>query len=361
MISWTVFNIFSLITTVFAEFYTSITSLKAIIQVEKDIPIIIDGYIEKEVERLGYLKKDRAIRRGEEAIRHPINAFLLLKEMLSDWNKVVKIMRFNSTYGVIRNMTDQQATKRINYPTEEDLFGAAIGLLRLQDTYRMDTKDIADGKILNSQMRTVALTAEDCLEIGRTAYEEYDYYYTIMWMQEVRKRVEKESVPTANLEEILEYLAFSLYKQGNLKQALLLTDELFRMNPNHPRAEDNVREYEDLLENDGVQRIYMRQDIPPIINIRDENDLDEGTRLIYEALCRQEMPVYKMDHPYLRLAPFKVEIARQNPLAVLFYDIISDEEARIIQMLAVPKLKQFMLLNVLTGNFELPSSRVAKR
>ncbi|VDM99150.1 unnamed protein product, partial [Onchocerca ochengi] len=78
-------------------------------------------------------------------------------------------------------------------------------------------------------------------------------------MQEARERVEKEVTPTANLEDILEYLAFSLYKQGNLKRALLLTDELYRMNPDHPRAKGNVRWYENLLEDDGVRRIDMRR------------------------------------------------------------------------------------------------------
>ncbi|OZC05623.1 hypothetical protein X798_07403 [Onchocerca flexuosa] len=62
--------------------------------------------------------------------------------------------------------------------------------------------------------------------------------------------------------------------------------------PLHPRAKDNVRLYEDLLENDGVLRIDMRRDIPPINNKREENEFsDEGIMLIYEALCRQEVPV----------------------------------------------------------------------
>ncbi|KAM3719704.1 Prolyl 4-hydroxylase subunit [Dirofilaria immitis] len=68
-----------------------------------------------------------------------------------------------------------------------------------------------------------------------------------------------------------------------------------------------------------------------------------------------------MDHPYLRLAPFKVEIVRQNPLAVLFYDIISDNETRIIQNLATPKLKPALIHNLLTGNSESATFRVAKR
>ncbi|VDM97740.1 unnamed protein product, partial [Onchocerca ochengi] len=232
-----------------------------------------------------------AIGGGGKVKRHPINTFLLIKEMTANWNKIVKIMQSNSADDVIRNVTRQKAIKSINYPTEEDLSGAVIGLLRLQDTYQMDTKDIADGKILNSQMRTVTLTAGDCFEIGCAAYHAYDYYHTVMWMQEARERLEKEVIPTANLEDILEYLAFSLYKQANLKQALLLTDELFRINPDHPRAKENVRNYEDLLKDDGVQRFDIRRDIPPIINERHENGMDEGTKLTYEALCRREVPI----------------------------------------------------------------------
>ncbi|VDM98899.1 unnamed protein product, partial [Onchocerca ochengi] len=136
-------------------------------------------------------------------------------------------MRSNSANDVIRNVSYQRAIKHINYPTEEDLSGAAIGLLRLQDTYQIHVKNVVEGKIQNSQMRTDALTAEDCFKIGRAAYNKHDYYHTIMWMQEARERIEEETISTANLEDILEHLAFSLYKQGNLKRALLLTDELY--------------------------------------------------------------------------------------------------------------------------------------
>ncbi|KAM3718280.1 Prolyl 4-hydroxylase subunit [Dirofilaria immitis] len=364
MISRIVISIFFLIATIFAEFYSSLASLKAIIGAKNDIAVIINEVQER---------NDKAIQGGEEAIRHPVNAFLLIKRMTANWNKAVKIMQNNSADDTVRNMFAQRAIKHINYPTEEDLLGAVIGLLRLQDTYEMDTKDIAEGKILNSQMRTVALTAGDCFEIGRVAYKANDYYHTIMWMQEARERVEKEIIPTANLEDILEYLAFSLYKQGNLKRALLLTDEFYRMNPNRPLAKASVKWYEDLLEDRGVQSIDMRRNIPSINNER-PIDLDEGAMLMYEALCRQEVPLntkiqsqlycyYKMDRPYLRLAPFKVEIVRQNPLVVLFYDIVSDEESRIIEMLATPKarlLERPLFRNRLTGKCKPTIFRVSQ-
>uniref|UniRef100_A0A2K6VMQ6 P4Ha_N domain-containing protein n=1 Tax=Onchocerca volvulus TaxID=6282 RepID=A0A2K6VMQ6_ONCVO len=298
---WTVFNIYLLTAIVSAEFYRSLTLLKTIIGTEKSIPIIINDYVEKELKRLDHLNKfaqeiqehnDKAIRDGEEAIRHPINAFLLIKAMISNWNKVVKIMRSNSADGVILNVTRQMAIRPCNnYLTKEDLSEAATRLLQLHDANQMNNKDIAKGKILNSELQTVDLTAGDCFEIGRAAYRAYDYYHTIMWMQEARERVEKEAVPTANLEDILEHLAFSMYKQGNLKRALLLTDELYRMNPDHPRAKDNVKEYEDLLEDNGVQHTDMRRDIPPVNNVRDDDDLDASVKLMYEALCRQALSV----------------------------------------------------------------------
>ncbi|VDO41696.1 unnamed protein product [Haemonchus placei] len=111
---------------------------------------------------------------------------------------------------------------------QEDLTGAAIGLLRLQDTYRLDTKDLADGRIYNDQ-GNYTFTAGDCFEVGKAAYHDGDYYHTIMWMEEAKRRLEEEEVPTASISEILEYLSFSLYKQGNLKHALKFVEELYRI------------------------------------------------------------------------------------------------------------------------------------
>lgn len=59
-------------------------------------------------------------------------------------------------------------------------------------------------------------------------------------MQEAQLRLENEDPPTAKIGDVLEYLAFSLYKQGNIKRALALTKKLVQLEPDHPRAKGSL-------------------------------------------------------------------------------------------------------------------------
>uniref|UniRef100_A0A915DIP8 Fe2OG dioxygenase domain-containing protein n=1 Tax=Ditylenchus dipsaci TaxID=166011 RepID=A0A915DIP8_9BILA len=174
-----------------------------------------------------------------------------------------------------------------------------------------------------------------------------------MWMDEALDRLKREMPQTSSEADILEYLAFALYKQGNVKKALQVTDRLYEIAPDHPRAKGNIKWYED----HG--------------NPRPTDNLENSERNIYEALCRNEVPVsvketsklycyYKMDRPYLRLAPFKVEILRFNPLAVLFRGVMSEEETELIQELAKPKLARATVQNSVTGQLETASYRISK-
>lgn len=64
------------------------------------------------------------------------------------------------------------------------------------------------------------MSSLDCFEIGRQAYENKDYYHTILWMQETLSRLNRESksIKQSLLTRkiVLSYLAFSTYKMGNL-------------------------------------------------------------------------------------------------------------------------------------------------
>lgn len=118
-----------------------------------------------------------------------------------------------------------------------------------------------------------------------------DYYHTLLWMQEALARSKNENPPTATEHDILEYLAFALFKQGNVKRALVATDRLYELNPNHARAKGNIKWYEDQLIEEGVKRLDFRRLIPPLTNPRPADTLENQERNIFEALCRNEVPV----------------------------------------------------------------------
>jgi len=49
----------------------------------------------------------------------------------------------------IHNITQHRGVLR--FPSDEDLNGAAVALMRLQDTYKLDTHALAEGKLLGKK------------------------------------------------------------------------------------------------------------------------------------------------------------------------------------------------------------------
>lgn len=360
------------------DLFTSIAELERLVDTQKEIPLIIEEYIQLEEKRLNNLKKvvdkyrvnNNQLKLNLDSVSNPINAFKMIKRLTNEWNDLENRMRYDSVSEFLDTLSQNSQSK---FPAEEDLSGAVVGLLRLQDTYRLSTKDLANG-IIRGRNISASLSAFECFEIGRNAYNNEDYYHTLMWMEEAMNRLKdlKEDQQLSLEIECLEYLAFSMYKQNNVKHALRLTEKLYKIAPNHSRAKGNIKWYEDEMLADGIEPIDFRRFIPNTIqNRRPETNLENKERVIYEALCRNEVPVsvtensklycyYKMDQPYLRLAPFKVEILRFNPLAVLFRNTISDEEIKQIQELSKPKLARATVQNSETGKLETASYRISK-
>lgn len=66
------------------------------------------------------------------------------------------------------------------------------------------------------------------------------------------------------------------------------------------------------------------------------------------------------NNPLLILKPVKAEIIRLNPSAVIFHDLISDDEISLIKRLSFPELKRATVHNMQTGKLEFAKYRVQK-
>ena len=132
------------------ELFTSSADLQRLTYAEKEIPQLIQNYIQLESERLDHLKSIAAkyrqsneqLQTNLQSVSNPINAFRLIKRLSNAWKELQTEMRSDLAEDYLTNIS---SNGRSRFPTEEDLNGAAVGLIRLQDTYRLDTKDLANG------------------------------------------------------------------------------------------------------------------------------------------------------------------------------------------------------------------------
>lgn len=145
-------------------------------------------------------------------LSNPVNAFLLTKRLTTDWREVEKLMSYDVGSEFLENVTNYRDV--LKFPSDEDLNGAAVALMRLQDTYKLDTASVARGE-LNGIQYSTEMTAGDCFELGRQTYLNGDYYHTVLWMREAMDRLSHEVNRTTTKADVLEYLAFSTFKQGS--------------------------------------------------------------------------------------------------------------------------------------------------
>ena len=82
-------------------------------------------------------------------------------------------------------------------------------------------------------------------------------------MKQAMKRLDEEVLgkETIKRSDLLEYIAFSHYTNGNLKKALQYTNELISVDPGHPRAHGNKLYYETNLDDDDSSDTDSRKKV----------------------------------------------------------------------------------------------------
>ena len=58
----------------------------------------------------------------------------------------------------------------------------------------------------------IAVTAEDCFQLGKVAYNNEDFYHAIKWFDQALRVDDLETNKTISRHVLLDYLSFSLFK-----------------------------------------------------------------------------------------------------------------------------------------------------
>ncbi|XP_067670892.1 prolyl 4-hydroxylase subunit alpha-1-like isoform X1 [Haliotis asinina] len=362
------------------ELFTSMAHLQTALYAERDIAVTLKNYVENEEERLRQIKRlaedlethsVKALENPDYYLANPVNAFLFVKRFTLDWSKNVDNLLKNDSSETMRRYVDYY---RQDLPSYEDLQGSAAALMRLQDTYKLDTSKIAQGDL--GGVQSTQLTAIDCFELGKLTYNSEDFYHTSLWMEHALEKLatqENKQNESDLRAEMLDYMAFSEYRKGNIKTALVFTEELLTLEPNHERASNNKRYYEKMLKDKEASEQPRGEegttfDMDPVQHeYRRSYEFQN-----YEALCRGESimeikDVHKLacryhtrNNPLLILMPAKEEDVFLDPWIVMYHDVMSDSEINAIKSIATPKLNRATVQNAKTGELEVATYRISK-
>ncbi|XP_040419472.1 prolyl 4-hydroxylase subunit alpha-1 isoform X2 [Cygnus olor] len=361
------------------DFFTSIGHMTDLINTEKDLVVSLKDYIKAEESKLEQIKKwaekldqltDTATKDPEGFLGHPVNAFKLMKRLNTEWGELESLVLKDMSDGFISNMTIQ----RQFFPNDEDQTGAAKALLRLQDTYNLDTDTLSRGNLPGVKHKSF-LTAEDCFELGKIAYTEADYYHTELWMEQALKQLDEGEVSSADKVYILDYLSYAVYQQGDLGKAMMLTKRLLELDPEHQRANGNMKYFEYIMakEKEANKSSTDAEDqTEKETEVKKKDYLPERRK--YEMLCRGEglkMTPRRQKRLFCRyydgnrnpryiLGPVKQEDEWDKPRIVRFLDIISDEEIETVKELAKPRLSRATVHDPETGKLTTAHYRVSK-
>ncbi|KAK2900592.1 hypothetical protein Q8A67_008707 [Cirrhinus molitorella] len=213
-------------------------------------------------------------------------------------------------------------------PQEEDLNGAASGLIRLQEIYKLYPHNIT---------KETALTADEAYSVGLVANTEKKFQLAFLWFLYSLERLTEYSTTTRPV--LLYYLSSSAYHFGSLPVAIYFCQQYLNLDPDN----DVVNALLNLL----LHSLQERTSNPDIFTLNTESSK-------YETLCRGEVDERTSKrqralscrystgggNPRLMYAPVKEEAEWDNPQIIRYHDIISDREIEILKNISRPLLSR---------------------
>ncbi|XP_076123128.1 prolyl 4-hydroxylase subunit alpha-1a isoform X3 [Alosa pseudoharengus] len=370
------------------DFFTSIGQMTDLLFTEKDLVTSLKDYIKAEESKLEQVKQWAekldsltltATQDPEGFLGHPVNAFKLMKRLNTEWGDLENLVLKDMSQRFISNLT----ILRQNFPNKDDETGAAKALLRLQDTYKLDTQSISTGNLPGVDQGKLpyksTMTVEDCFELGKVAYSESDYHHTELWMAQALRQLDEGEETEVDAAAVLDYLSYSVYQQGDLETALDYTRRLLLLDPAHQRANGNLKYFEyQLAKRREVEEGEKAKEDGARGKREAESDAAEDDfqpeKRKYERLCRGEglkMTPRRQSrlfcryfdnnrHPRYMIGPVKQEDEWDRPHIVRFHDIVTDVEIAKVKQLAKPRLARATISNPITGVLETAPYRVSK-
>jgi prolyl 4-hydroxylase len=276
-------------------------------------------------------------------ITNPLNAFILIK-------------RTSAELELIRKYIPESLKPKFEelWDNKEDIVGAIEGLFRLQVTYRISSRDFADGIIMGKQVRE-PLSAHDLFLIGYQAlhlkaewvHPRNEDYFAIEYLRMSLDKILKGDDPfgEVNRDFLVSTLAEVYKKVGDY---LNCTKTLNLVLHRDEHVNELAHTCASLFDLYGQSKKFIED--PYDEEIRHVGKFNWRTDETYtNQACRGDRTLsiaeqsklrcrYFSHSPYSQLARFRIEELYKEPLVYRFLNVVSDFEIEVIKNVSSVKL-----------------------
>ncbi|KAI7809346.1 prolyl 4-hydroxylase alpha II-like precursor [Triplophysa rosa] len=287
------------------EFFSSTDQVMQLVEEERTLLRLFSGYIIKLIKRLRF-----------------------------EWLAIVE----STQESLYKDFQELLYSDELKIPLKRDLEGAALGLIRLQEMYKLFPENITRGEMSKRLSVWKKLTM-----MGFIAYEEDKFQHAFHWFLYSLKKFNHpeslSSIRSVTKKDLLKYLGSSAYHFGSLHVAIYFYQQLLNLDP----TDEDVK-YELMLVR--KRRLYTSSN-PDIFTLNMTSSTVTPMRhSAGERLNRGRQRALSCRYstgggnPRLILAPLKEEVEWDEPRIVRYHDIISDKEIEILKNLSRPHLSR---------------------
>ena len=342
----------------FADVFTSTAEVELLLKTQDHLMVILMDFLGKQASPSEELLRvyDRILKRRNqvndpEMFHHPLNSMMMISRLdldIKDIERLTLSQDFNSTKLLITWLNGSAPV-----PDDSDVLGVSEAIIRLQQTYYLDTDDLVKGelKLPDGSIKKSydELTAYECSRIGAAATVTHpetpdipaDFELSMKWYNHSLNRLQEEEIPTVDYVPVAESLSFVTYQTGAVYDAFVLIDSILIRNLTKEQRK-RYREIHDWVRDRSTDYVFPEVTEPLI----DHNETAQGR---FESFCRMHRMVvqpgltcfhWKTSEPFLKYAFIKVEQVSSNPAIYLFHNVISETEMEVLKIKALPTLKR---------------------
>lgn len=319
---------------------------------------------------------------------HPVGAFIALNKLSNELREVRYLLEGDGTPNEVATDLDELLDQG-KLPSEDDAIGSGSALLRLQEFYKLDAKDLAEGRIIHNGRRIdddsveFKMDFDDLFALGKIATDIGEYEQGMEWFDMAFSEADHQGLHNStqiddinNYNYLLEYMAYAAYKSDRLAYSSQLSQLWAEREPENEKAIANLKYFAHVFDQDAEPESYkpsedyeLDETVDDAISIAiapNENPEDKDFHVTPEEraqLCRSPPKANRnrcsrMDLLWSPIIGLKIEILHDSPRVIRVYDILTEKEAQSIREAALPALERSTINK--RGAFVTSDFRIAK-